>query len=251
MKLPPQLTHAEKLARTQAKRLAVCRWLAGGEVYSTVPVLAALLGLHPSGVGRLLSSMAADKLLVQEKLTPTLTIWGITPHGLAFADAAGDPHHELSRTNPAYVQHRLDRQLMRLQAERAGWTAWTNERQLHIDAERSGIKLRKIPDAIATAPDGRRVAIEIERFAKSPKRYAELILAYVLEIKAGRYAAVHFVCPPGIARLVERAMSKVDSIKHHGEAVKIEDSHRRRFSYYDFAAWPPSASAGTDERQAA
>jgi hypothetical protein len=248
MKTPPKMTFEQQQARIAAKRLSICRFLAGGEVYSTSAILADLLGgVSRQTCERTLQGMERDKLVVHERLAgagPLVpTLWGITPHGLAFADACGDPHHELGRTNASYVQHRLDRQKIRIAAESAGWTAWTTERALHIAAEAAKEKLRKIPDAVATSPDGKRIAIEIERHAKTPKRYAELITAYILEIKAGRYSSVHFICPPGIAHLVERAMNKVEFIKFQGEAVKVEPAHRARFRYFSFNDWTNAQTA--------
>lgn len=242
---PPSMPYQERLARSAEKRLKVCQFLAGGEVYSTSAVLSELLGLFPTGTRRLLTSMQKDKLLVSEALAPGLVVWGVTPHGLALADRCGDPHHELGRTNPAYVQHRLDRQLMRLAAERAGWTGWTTERALHLQAEALGIKLRKIPDAIATTPDGRGVvAIEIERHAKTPKRYQEVLVAYLQEIKAGRYHHVDMVCPDSVAHLVRRALDKVETVKFQGEVVRLDEKQRARFVVHAYSQWPPAAGEG-------
>jgi hypothetical protein len=161
-----------------------------------------------------------------------MRLWGITPHGAAMAGQFDAPLFELGRTNPSWIHHRLDTQRMRLAAEAAGWHEWTTERNLQ------GKSLKKVPDAAAVDPQGQRVAIEIERHCKTAKRYQEIILAYLQEIKAGRFAQVDFVCPDGVEALVQRAFERVQSVKYQGETVLLTDAHRSRFSFSSFSAWP-------------
>lgn len=236
MRVPlPIMTHDERMARSAAKAEILLKFLGSGEVYTTADVAATLLQIDRSRAAACLASLEKQGALACETHTVAsrlVRIYGVTPHGLAIADCCGNPHFELGRTNSSYIAHRLDTQRMRIQADAAGWTDWTPERILRFQ------NLKKIPDAVATSPAGNRIAIEIERFCKTPKRYGELIVAYLQEIKNGKYAEVHYVCPEGIERLIRNSFSKLESVKLNGEAVKLEEKHKARFKFFSFNNWP-------------
>lgn len=238
----PQMTAVERMARAAEKRAAILSFLATGEVWTTAEIAALVAGTSRRRALDTLAAMERDALIAGEALTyagKPLTLYGITAHGCAVADAFDCPHFEKGRTNPSWIEHRLCTQRMRLAAEAAGWRGWYGERVMRIRASKEGWK--KVPDALAETPDGEMVAVEIERHCKTPKRYGELILAYLQEIKAGRYSQVHFVCPAGVETLVQKAMARVTHIKHLGERVEVTPAHRARFRYANFNHWPEVA----------
>lgn len=229
------MTHAERVARAQAKQQILLKFLASGEVYTTADVAADLLQLTRQRAAAALAALEKQGAIKSETRSVNarqVKIHGITPHGCAMAGVYDAAFFELGRTNASWINHRLDTQRMRVRAEAAGWFHWTPERALRSQA------LKKIPDAVATSPDGRVIAIEIERFCKTPKRYSELIVAYLQEIKAGKYAEVHFVCPPGVELLIQNAFNKIESVKFAGEMVRLEQKHFARFRFFSFDNWP-------------
>lgn len=235
----PSMTHAQRMARAKDKRTALLSFLASGEVWTVIDVAAQVMNVSRRRALDALAAMERDHLIASETLSvasrPT-TLFGITAHGSAVADAFDCPAFEKGRTNPSWVEHRVAGQRLRLAAEAAGWTGWLPERTLRGKAALES--WRKIPDAVATSPSGYVTAIELERHCKTPKRYAELWLAYLQDMKAGRVKFVHFVCPPGVEVLVARAMARVTHVKLNGEAVQLTDTHRARFSYFNFNNWP-------------
>ncbi len=234
----PVMTQAEKVARRATKRNAALSFLAS-EVWTVAEIAAAICGTSKRRAVATLDAMERDALIASESLAyggRSLKLYGITPHGLATVGAFDAPHFERGRTNPAYIQHRLEGQRCRLAAEAAGWTGWQSERLMRIQASREGWK--KVPDALAINPQGERVAVEVERFCKTLKRYSEIIVSYLIDIKSSRYHHVDFVCPPGVETLVQRAMARVQIVKVNGDQVQINDSHRARFRYYSFTNWP-------------
>jgi hypothetical protein len=40
-------------------------------------------------------------------------------------------------------------------------------------------------------------------------------------------------------------MSKVETIRYQGEAIRVEAAHRARFSYHTFTTWPPQPATVT------
>lgn len=239
----PNMTHAQRVARAQDKTSTMLQFLGSGEVYTTAQIAATLWQIDRSSAAAGLRSMARRGLLAVEAhdvRAQDVMIFGITPHGLAVADCYGNPFHQMGRTNGAQIEHRIAGQRMRIRAEAAGWTAWTPERVLRLTPD-----LKKIPDAAATDPTtGNRIAIEIERSIKTPKRYAEIIVSYLLEIKAGRYTEVHYVSPPGIEKLVRGTFDRIKSVKARGEIVTLEAKHRARFKFFSFDNWPPENKEG-------
>jgi len=236
----PVMSQAEKLVRADAKRRAILSFLASGEVWTVVEIAAQLIGASSRRAAAALAAMERDALIASETLAyggRSIKLYGVTPHGCAVAGVFDAPHFEKGRTNPAYIQHRLEGQRCRLAAEAAGWTAWQSERSLRIQAAKEG-GWKKIPDALATNPQGERVAVEVERFCKTPKRYSEIIVAYLIDIKSSRYHHVDFVSPPGVGLLLQRAMERILVVKVNGESVQINNSHRARFRYYSFDNWP-------------
>ena len=154
-------------------------------------------------------------------------------------DAVSTPNLEsvarcltLGRTNAGWINHRLDTQRMRIRAAAAGWTGWTPERILRLTPG-----MKKIPDAISINKSGQRIAIEIERSCKTQKRYGELIVIYLQEIKAGKIDEVHYVCPAGVSKLVKKCFESIETVKFHGDIVKLEQKHRDRFKFFDFDEW--------------
>jgi len=241
----PVMTQAEKVARTDAKRRAIMSFLASGEVWTVVEIAAQVIGASPRRAAAALAAMEHHVLIASETLNyggRQLRLYGITPHGLATVGAFDAPHFERGRTNPAFVEHRLACQRCRLAAEAAGWSGWQSERAIRMRAVAE--KWRKIPDALAINPAGETVAVEVERHVKTGKRYAELIVAYLIDIKAGRWRYVDFVCPPGVETLVQRAMERVTVVKVGGESVQITDAHRARFRFQSFKTWPAGVNHG-------
>lgn len=234
----PVMSQAEKAARAGAKRSAILAFLASGEVWTTVDIAAQLIGASSRRAAAALAAMEErDSLIASETLAyggRQIKIYGITPHGLATVGAFDQPHFEKGRTNPSYIQHRLEGQRCRLAAEAAGWS-WQPERAIRIQAGREG--WRKIPDALAIKA-GERVAIEIERHVKTPKRYAECMVSFLQDIKAGRYHHVLFLSPPGVENLIRRSMEHVQIVKVGGDSVTITPAHRARFRYCSFNNWP-------------
>lgn len=230
---------AERAARAQEKQRLVVHWLQA-EGFSTAEVLAEVLGVHKNAVYRTLNVLQERGLLVAERLKMPLgarpaQVWGLTPDGaLCVMNEAGDfEHYQPGRQAPATVQHSLDVQRVRLVGERSGWSGWKSEKTLAREGAKAG--WRKIPDAVATSPDGRTAAIEVERTAKTLKRYRDIVRDYLLMMQEGRLARVLYICTGNVrADALQRLISKVDYVTVNGQQMQVKDAHRARFSFIDF-----------------
>jgi hypothetical protein len=231
----PRMTRDEIMARAEAKERIVLDFLASGEVWTTGPLLAQLLGLSARRAQSLAARMERDGLLKAARIEgfgKLQIAWGITPTGIAFSEnAAPDCPRFESLPSLQFMAHHLDTQRCRLQAEACGW-AWEPGKLLYNRA------WNKVPDALATSPGGERVAVEIERTIKTPLRYAQVIPAALKDVKSGHYSRVQYISPQGRSDAVQRALRRVTVVKVGGESVSLTPQHWARFSFANLADWP-------------
>jgi len=216
------------------------------EIWSTKDVLGDVIGVpHRKSQWRVLKAMESDGTLISEDIVvfnkKVETVWGITSHGQTMAvdledpdDVASAQYFEPGRFSPMTAQHHLDIQMMRLRAEKTGWSEW-----LPGTAMGPSTASMKRPDAVAVAPCGERVALEIERTAKTRKRYVEIMSAALQAIKRGEYSSVHYVCPtPGLAARLERTFRGIKQVRVKGQPVQLQDQHYKRFRFFEYGEWP-------------
>lgn len=255
---PPDTSHfisdkeAQK-ARVADKRQRVLSWLSS-ESYSTSEILQMLLGLSRPQAYQTLKKMERDGLVrletVERGLQGKNTIWVITPHG---ATMAADPdaerfevdYYEAGRVSPLTITHSIDCQRARLAAAASGWREWVSEKQCRSRAAAEEpdmskrVKWVKVPDAIATDPAGAIVAVELERTAKTPKRYAGIVAEYLQMMHAQVIHRVDYVCPdPVLVPRLARIFQEVKTVKIKGQDVQITPAILSRFRFTALANWP-------------
>ena len=231
----PRMSYLEKQSRAEAKRELLLQFLASGEVFSTVTMLSRVISASPSSTTRTLDYLVRDGALKSERHVIQCRhshIYGITAHGLGLVGKSNVRHFELGKTNAAYIPHHLDTQVARLNAEGEGWKDWQPGKALY------GQSLEKVPDALATDPVEKRVAIEIERHIKTPRRYGEIISAHLQAITQKKWAEVHYLCPNGLHKKVEAAFAHIDSVFVKGERVPLVQKHRDCFKFFALNLWP-------------
>lgn len=229
-----KMTRAEKLARAEEKRRRVMHFLASGEVYSTISVLAWLMEVSEQTALPVLKKLVEEKMLrVDKNAVPfsNLKLWGISDHGLAVTETAHPKctAFTVGKTSASFVAHHIDGQHVRLALELAGWTNYTPGRLLLVDNDQR--KNKCIPDALVINPNGCKVAIEIERHVKSRARLAQVISAHLRQLEEEQYECVYY-CTPHRAAL-ERAFSSISAVKLDGVWVKFTDVHRSKFKILD------------------
>lgn len=232
-----RMSYPEKQARAAQKRAVLLGFLASGEVWTTLSVSGELLQATERTALRLLQSLTKEKLLkVDEGVVPhsNLKLYGITSHGIAATETAHPQAREfqIGRTNPSWVEHHVQGQLIRIRAEKAGWTSWVSGKLLMVE---NTARLKKLPDALATRPDGRQVAIEIERYIKSHKRMADVVGAHLQQIVQKKYDIVYYFTPSKAA--LDRAFARVGFVVVDGNKIKLQDSHRARFKTFEIKSY--------------
>lgn len=237
------LAPAARQCRVQEKRRMVLRWLRD-EIWSTPEVLGKIMGLRArQGVYQTLAKMERDGYLASADIPifkkSTQKIFGITAHGIACAFDAEEklekrPTFEPSKVKLSTLQHEIDIQRLRIQAERAGWKSWTPGARLgasQVGANR--------PDAIGVDPQMRVVAVEVERTIKTTKRYEAILSHYLQAVAKGQYARIVWVCPTeDLAARLRRIVLAISTVPVNGKRIPLEQRHYELLSFADYSDWP-------------
>jgi len=168
-------------------------FLSDYEVFTSVLIVAQLLGVTESSARRALLQLKKNGLVKEERHFidgHQISIFGITQAGLLAADSATNaPCFEKGRVKSSYIQHKLETQRIRILAEHIDGK-WRSERNVRI--HHPGIK--KIPDAVCTIAladpnlPGDRILFEVECEIKSTKRYFEILKSHLYSIEADEFA---------------------------------------------------------------
>jgi len=226
----------ERERRRQANTDRVLRWLRLN-TWSTADVLRQVIGVESRQAAHaLLQRLCRDELIRKAAIVgeygPPILIWGITAHGAAIAaqdnESISTRTFQPSKVKPATMGHSLDVQRLQLRAENAGWI-WQPGIGEFSRSE------AKYPDAVAIRPDGRKVAIEIERTVKTVKRYAEILVAHLEARKQGKWDWIYYFSESDAVRdRVRRAFQEVKRAKWHGQAIEVTDAHRAPFRFFTY-----------------
>lgn len=226
----------ERTARAAQKRAMLMGFLASGEVYTTLKVAAALLDTSERNALRLLQGFVKEKLLSIDERSigygAKIKVYGATHFSLCLNKAN---HHldefHIGKLNLSFLNHHTQTQLIRIKAERKGWNEWVPGRVLHKQ-----VGMRKIPDALATRPDGRRAALEVELNLKSKTRFSVVLALHLSQIvNEKKYDLVYYFTPHKAA--LDRAFSAVQHVIIDGKKITLNDSHRARFKTFDIKTW--------------
>lgn len=224
--------------RVEEKRRRLVGWLRD-EGCVDYKLAAAILGVTPNASYKTLQKMEKDGLL-EKYAVGDVSVWGLTPTGsLLYLEEKDDPTALFDgRIKPITLAHTFDCQRARLIAEAAGWGEWQGEKVLKRQAGKYRTEWRKVPDALAVDSMGNRVAVEVERTAKTTKRYREIIAEYLQMRKAGQIHEVHYLCPlPAMANGLARLFSEIRTISIDGKDVQLREEHHAAFKFFALDNW--------------
>ena len=236
--MPP----AQRAERVRQKQRLLLRFLRA-EIWTDHKNLGELLQVMPAATYRTVNSLVKAELLRTERVALVgghITLIGITHHGQALAT---DPNEAVvekvfapNRVSSTYLRHTLDIQYLRIKAERSGWTGWVN-----ADRFEKWQEGQARPDAFAMDVAGRRIAVECERTIKSPKRYNQILNAWLQSIRRGDVQKVVWVSPNESVR--DRLRQIITSISHvevAGQKVLIPRDRFQNLDFLTYAEWPKS-----------
>lgn len=218
------------------------------ERFSTAAILALLLKMTPNGVHRILLKMEKEGLIkphtVDFELSAwNLKIWGLMPKGaLLAADMDEDLNFfEVGRTKPITIAHSLALQRVKVIALSNRWVEWESSSKMLKKANENRSTWIQVPDAVARSPKDRKVAVELERTVKTPKRYVEILANYAEMMSMGIIDEVIYVCPAQLTARLERLFHRIEKIIFKGKVVPTPDGLLKRFYFISYEEWETSA----------
>lgn len=236
-----ELIKAEK----QEKILSFIR----DECFTESKIVAKLLDTTPTTAYRTLKKMEKEGLVKMHDVSGMdlgrqgrQAIWGLTPTG---ALLASDPDaevfkidfYEVGRVKEVTIRHSLALQLAKVIALGKGWTEWKSSRAVQQMANGERSTWIQVPDALAISPKGILCAIELERNAKTPKRYEEILSGYAQMISDETVHQVYYICPQALAPRIKRLFAQVKKIIIDGKAHEVPESLLKRFIFMSYEEW--------------
>lgn len=189
-------SYRERMAKKQDNETEILRFLKD-EIFSTAEILSKLLNYTAASTAySTLNRMCANGLLSTDQVNlggyRPFKLYGITQHGAVMVmDDHDDPFKlrafEPSKITLSTLDHRLDIQRTRLISRKLGYQ-WKSTGNLKLE------KGQKYPDGLMRK-DGRIWAVEVERVAKSPKRYREIVDLYLNQLPQNHWDMVIYLFP--------------------------------------------------------
>ena len=181
--------------------------------------------------------MEKNGLLIQGQVDDK-RVWGLTPAGAFLADEDGKCRHfDPKRISAITLKHDLAVQRAKVEAMTMGWSDFLAERTLRQMAVKERTTWLQVPDALAVSPRGRKVAFEVERTAKTPKRYKAIFDSYCQMLADRTIQEVVYICSEDICPRLERLFLKIETMTVDGKIHSFSDSFRKRFHFVTCDGW--------------
>lgn len=209
------------------------------ETYSDLQTLMCVLKVrNRCTLDRLLPSMV-EQGLIQKSIfslpgNHSISIWGITRQGLAYAQALDDPlelkHFQPSKIRLSSLHHHLENQKVKLRLESLGCTGWLNGDKKQLGAK---FPLKHRPDGYIKLTNNMPVAIETELIIKSKLRYKEIILHHLLARNKKHWYYVLYVTPDKHKQAaLLRIFNSIDHVIYQGRKLDLDSDHRNIFKIH-------------------
>ncbi|MEQ1106305.1 MobC family replication-relaxation protein [Acinetobacter ursingii] len=237
--------NVEKAKRIEDKQSIILEFLAH-ETFSTSEILGQVLGLSRTATFKTLKSMENQDLVRLHHIEYELaqrgkqTIWGLTPTGALLAtdlDNFQIDFYEAGRIATSTMAHSLAIQRVKVAGLKKGWTDWISSRKLKQIAAKDKKKWLQIPDALATSPDGKTVAFEVEKTIKTPKRYESILSNYAKMFLDETVDQVFYICPENIAKRLEMLFFKFNKITIDGRSYPVHENVLKRIQFLSYDEW--------------
>lgn len=167
-----------------------------------------------------------------------VSLWGITREGLSMVikpeDESVPPWFEPGKIKGWGLEHHLYNQAVRIILEGKGATEWINgDRTTFI---RRFPKVKHRPDGLITLDDGTTVAIETERYLKTPARYTQIMTSHLLARTAGHWINVFYVLPDEQKKLLlMKYFAAIQTLTVNSQKILVEQKFRDVFRFYTLA----------------
>jgi hypothetical protein len=163
-----------------------------------------------------------------------ISLWGITMDGLAVVckpeDPVFPPNFVPSSVTGFVLEHHLDTQQARVLLEKKGATNW-------IKGDRKNFlhqfRVKHRPDGVITLPNGKRIAIEMERNLKTPRRYQAIMAGHLLAWSEGVWSGIFYIVPHRQKKIaLMKIFETTKCVIVNNSPVTLEQHHRDTFKFF-------------------
>lgn len=231
--------------RTEEKRQKIMEFISA-ETFTVTELVAELLGVSRQAAHKTLKAMEKAELIKLYNLDFELaqagkqTIWGLTPTGALMAADLSDfqvDYYEAGRVAITTIAHSLAVQRVKVKGLSMGFTNWKSSRKMRQIADKDRTTWLQVPDAIATNTDGEIIAFEVERTAKTPKRYHEILNNYAEMFLDRTVSQVYYICPEKLTKRLEMLFSKIETMTVKGQVQPVHPKVREKIKFLSFEEW--------------
>lgn len=214
------------------------------ETFSTTELLSQASCLKRSATYVRVKNLEKDGFIKQSDIPFEVTsrgylpIWGLTRKGarLAASDGYFD-YFDAENISIITMAHSIAVQRRKVVAIASGWEQWLSSRRMRQLAHKHPLIWVQVPDALAVSPQGKKVAIEIERTKKTPKRYEEIMSNYCQMLFDKTIDQVIYICPEKITSAIEDYFLRIEAIFVNGRIQPVHESFRKRFIFLSYEEW--------------
>lgn len=233
--------------QARAQRAKDKRWnllrLLRDEIFTNMDTAARVMQVEERAARSTVAAMEEEGLVKRHSVKvltslPPITLVGITSLGQANAfdiSQAEQPLEKVFQTGKfslLNLQHSLDLQNLRLDAVFSGKV----KRWLPADRVMPSKKGISRPDAVLLNHHDFRLAIEVERTVKSPKRYTEILAGHLTAIQQNKWDRVVWASPD--KETLDRVSAIILSIRYcqlSGVNTKLESKHHKSLVFCEYA----------------
>lgn len=229
--------HNKTWARSREKMGNVLRFLKE-DTYTDLANLMLLLDFKaPPPLYRVLTKLINMGLIekhVIESRFGNITLWGITMDGLAVVikpdDVVFPPRFKPWTLTGWVLEHHLDTQRARLILEKRGATHWINGDRNNF-LNQFAVKQR--PDGVVTLPNGKRIAVEMERNLKTQRRYQAIMSSHLQAWSGNIWTAVFYILPSKQKKIaLMKIFETTQFVIVNNSPVPLEQHHRDVFQFF-------------------
>ncbi len=171
---------------------------------------------------------------VMESRSGGLSVWGITMDGLAVVikstDAVFPPHFVPSSLTGWALEHHLDTQQARILLEKKGATDWINGDHKNFLCQ---FRVKHRPDGVITLSCGKRIAVEMERNLKTPRRYQAIMASHLMGWSDSVWSSVYYVVPNRQKKIaLMKIFETTNQVIVNNSPVTLGRHHRAAFQFF-------------------
>lgn len=213
------------------------------DTFSTVGNASLYLGISRDNAYRTFKRLEKEGLVILDERPWRLAqrgkcaIWGLTKKGSrAIVGSQSYKYYNSKRVSNTSIEHSLETQRAKIFALKAGWVL-VSSRDVYQEAHKEPSRWLQVPDAIATTPKEKIMAIELERSEKSILRYEAIANNYCQMLYEQTIHGVIYICDAEIKKSVERKILSPEKVFIQGRPNNFNESFKSKFTFLNIDEW--------------